>query len=186
MKKYIFTFFCFFYFKDAYALQCISGGKSYEVSKCKDTLVCVKNSISNTVLEKNVAPGDEIKCMDVNFDGEDDILIAHPPSGQVQMSSVYVFNTASATYEENTEISALPCLEVDAEKKTISGTCFSSSVCEHWTERYKYGKAGLELSAMEGTYCDPATGTAYSYLETYKNGKISERIVKELKNNIGK
>lgn len=166
---------------NAHALQCSSSGKKYEISECKNGLLCIKNNVGNIVLEEESEPVEKAQCVDANFDGELDVVITHPPSGQVQMSSVYIFNASASKYEKNNELSALPCLEIDSQKKTISGTCFSSSVCEHWTERYTYQDSGLELSSMEGTYCDPATGDAYNYSETYKNGKTIRRIVKKIK-----
>ncbi|MOA36866.1 hypothetical protein D3C78_1584130 [compost metagenome] len=123
---------------------------------------------------------ESINCVDVNFDGEPDVLVEHPPSGQVKMSSVFIFHKKDNAFRKNEEISNLPCLEIDPKKKQIAGTCFSSSVCDHWSEQYRYIDNSLELTSMKGTYCDPTTGDAYSYLEIYENGQVIEKTVNKL------
>ncbi|MCP1603816.1 XAC2610-related protein [Pseudomonas citronellolis] len=136
----------------------------------------LKNKIE-TLLE-NLSDNEKIECTDINFDGQPEIIIRHPPSGQTQMSSVFIFNEKSKSFIKNEEISNIPCLEIDEKNKRISGTCFSSSNCDTWSEEYKFNKEEkLEITAMKGTYCDPSTGDTYSYFEKYNDGKISKRKV---------
>lgn len=170
----------FFVLSDAVAAECISGGKIFEVSECRETVLCAKSNTNEIVLEENIENVDKIQCLDANFDGDSDILVSHSPSGQIKMTSVYLFDSGTNNYEKNDRISELPCLEIDPNTKTISGTCFSSSMCDRWSERYKYKGLDLELISIQGTYCEPATGNAYSYLEIYDNGRITQKIVKEI------
>lgn len=165
------------------ASQCTSGGEEFKIYDC-DKKLCISNGNKTETLLENFSGNEKAECTDINFDGQPDIIIRHPPSGQTQMSSVFIFNEKSKSFIKNEEISNIPCLAIDEKNKRLSGTCFSSSNCDTWSEEYKFNTEGkLEITAMKGTYCDPSTGDAYSYFEKYNDGKISERkvapIVKE-------
>lgn len=180
MKKYLTFITLLFSTQISHATQCVSGGEQFEVLKCKNGMLCISSDLTKEVLSEGYAEEDKIKCTDVNFDGEPDVLVEHRPAGQVRMSSVFLFDKANKNYKKNQPLSDIPCLKIDSEKSLISGECFSSSVCDRWSEQYKINDNSLELISTKGTYCDPATGEAYSYFESYKNGHIVHKTVKPL------
>lgn len=162
------------------ATQCISGGQKFEIHKCNNDMLCISSDRTEEIPNEGSIEENNINCVDVNFDGELDILAEHQPTGQVKMSSVFIFDKIDGTYKKNQPLSDIPCIKIDADKKLISGECFSSSACDRWSEQYKISGNSLELVSTKGTYCDPATGDAYSYFEAYSNGKIVEKTVKPL------
>lgn len=180
MKNYLFLLVLTVFSQNTLALQCLSGNKSFEIHQCKAEALCVSDDQKEYTLDYGDLSAESVKCIDINFDGYHDILVNHPPSGHMKMSSVFVFNSTDNIYEKNEELSRLPCLEVNSEKKHVSGTCFSSSSCDRWSEQYSFRDGKLEITSIEGTYCDPATGTAYSYFESYSNGRVIEKKVEEL------
>lgn len=166
--------------QSATSIQCISGGQDLDVSECRSGVLCVLGDSGESILEEGLDNIEGIHCLDVNFDDEPDVVVSHPPSGQVKMSSVYIFDKTDGAYKKSEEISSLPCLEINSKKKRIAGACFSSSVCDHWSEQYRFTEGALELVSMKGTYCDPTTGDAYSYFEKYEAGKVVEKVVNKL------
>ncbi len=180
MKNYLFLLALTISSQNALALQCLSGNKNFEIHQCKAETLCVSDGQKEYTLNYGDLSTESVQCIDINFDGYLDILVSHAPSGHMKMSSAFVFNNTDNIYEKNEEISSLPCLEVNSEKKYVSGTCFSSSSCDRWSEQYSFRGDKLEIISIEGTYCDPSTGTAYSYFESYSNGRIVEKKVKHL------
>lgn len=172
--RYILPLFAILYLpKTLPTEQCTSDEKNSKPYNCTGKF----EKKIETLLE-NLSDNEKIEFTDINFDGQPDIIIRHPPSGQTQMSSVFIFDEKSKSFIKNEEISNIPCLTIDEKNKRVSGACFSSSNCDTWSEEYKFSKEGkLEITAMKGTYCAPSTGDAYSYFETYNDGKISERKV---------
>lgn len=165
----------------ALALECTAKNKKYQVTECKINKLCATDGNRKIELSQDISAGDKTECKDVNFDGYQDIIVSHPPSGQVQFSSVFLYDKSKDEYVKNDKISNLPCLQVDKSRRIVSGTCFSSSNCDKWIEQYKYQSNGeLQLSLIKGIYCEPSTGNAFSYIETYKNGRIFKKKVKRL------
>jgi hypothetical protein len=162
------------------ATQCNSGGQQFEVHQCRGGMLCISSGQSEEVLDEEYTEEDKISCVDINFDGEPDILVEHPPTGQIRLSSVFIFDRKEKTYRKNQALSNTPCLKIDTDKKSVSGECFSSSACDRWSEQYKISGNSLELVSTKGTYCDPATGEAYSYFEIYEDGQMVEKTVEPL------
>lgn len=180
MKKYFIITVLSFSAQSALATQCISDGQQVEVHKLNNEILYISRNRTEKVPNEVFAEEDNTSCVDVNFDGDNDILVEHRPAGQVRISSVFLFDKTNKTYKKNQLLSDIPCLKIDSEKSLISGECFSSSVCDRWSEQYKINDNSLELISTKGTYCDPATGEAYSYFESYKNGHIVHKTVKPL------
>lgn len=180
MKNYIFFTTLMLATQLSLATQCNPGGQQLEVQECKNSMLCASTGQIKEVIDDEYIEGDTISCIDVNFDGEPDVVVEHQPAGQIRQSSVFIFDKTDRIYKKNQVLSDIPCLKVDVDKKLISGECFSSSVCDRWTEQYRVRGNSLELVSTKGTYCDPATGEAYSYFETYENGQIIEKIVEPL------
>jgi len=180
VKNYFIFTVLLFSAQSALATQCISGGQQVEVHKCNNDILCISRDRTEEVPDEGSTEEDKVSCVDVNFDGELDILVEHRPTGQVKMSSVFIFDKSDGIYKKNQPLSDIPCIKIDADKKLISGECFSSSACDRWSEQYKISDNSLELISTKGTYCDPATGDAYSYFESYDKGKIVQKIVEPL------
>lgn len=180
MKKYIFPLALSIFSQNALALQCFSGDIKHEISQCKESSICVESSNIDYTLAQDASNIESIECIDVNFDGQNDILVNHLPSGQVKMSSAFIYKKSENLYIKNEEISSLPCLKINSKTKQISGTCFSSSLCDHWSEQYIIKNSKLDLYSIKGTYCDPATGAAYGYYESYMDGKIINKKVEKI------
>ncbi|MFV3372213.1 FG-GAP repeat protein [Pseudomonas sp. NY15435] len=165
----------------ALALECKEKHNSYQVQKCDNQKLCITNNDEKRILNQEVSDDDRISCADVNFDGYQDIIVTHPPSGQTQASSVFVYDKKDHNFRKNEELSKLPCLKIDSIKQRVSGTCFSSSNCDKWIEKYKFRPDGqLQITQIEGTYCDPTNGNTFSYTEIYKNSRIFSKHVKKL------
>jgi hypothetical protein len=161
------------------ALECMEKQKTYQVLKCEDQKLCIINNGKKSIVDQKISDEDNIACIDVNFDGYQDIIVTHPPSGQIQLSSVFIYDNRNEQFKKNEELSKLPCLKIDKSKKLISGTCFSSSNCDKWIEQYRFKPNGrLQITKTKGTYCDPTTGNAFSYTEIYENRKIFKKQVK--------
>jgi hypothetical protein len=141
---------------------------------------CISSGSAKEILDDTRYKGEKVSCIDINFDGKLDILIEHPPTGQIKLSSVFIFDQNEKKFKKNEYLSEIPCLKIDSDKKTITGECFSSSMCDRWSEQYKITNNSLSLVVSKGTYCDPATGDAYSYIEKYENGKLIEKTVEPL------
>ena len=88
-----------------------------------------------SIVSQDISDDDKIACVDVNFDGYQDIIITHPPSGQIQLSSVFIYDNRNAQFRKNEELSKIQCIKIDKTNKLISGTCFSSSNCDKWIEK---------------------------------------------------
>ncbi|WP_324709398.1 XAC2610-related protein [Pseudomonas citronellolis] len=107
--RYILPLFAILYLpKTLPTEQCTSDEKHSKPYNCTGKF---ENKIE-TLLE-NLSDNEKIECTDINFDGQPDIIIRHPPSGQTQMSSAFIFNEKSKSFIKNEEISNIPCLEID-------------------------------------------------------------------------
>lgn len=165
----------------ALTLECKEKQNSYQVHKCDNQKLCITNNGKTNILDQGISDNDIISCIDVNFDGYQDIIVTHPPSGQTQASSVFIYDNKNHNFRKSEEISNLPCLKIDPIKQLVSGTCFSSSNCDKWIEKYRFRPDGqLQITQIEGTYCDPTNGNSFSHIETYKNGRIFNKQIKKL------
>lgn len=100
MKKYLIFTVLLFSAQSALATQCISGGQQVEVHKCNNEKLCISRDRTEEVPDEGSAEEYNISCVDVNFDGELDILVEHGPTGQVKMSSVFIFDKSDGTYKK--------------------------------------------------------------------------------------
>jgi hypothetical protein len=119
---------------------------------------------------------------DFNFDGAEDISVSGDEGNVERFSNVYLFSKKSGKFELNRQFSAIPCIAVDAAKKTISGECFHASACKNWVDKYSVGKRNqLIINEKNGFFCEPATDRSYKYVESYKNGKLVKNKITEMK-----
>jgi hypothetical protein len=125
----------------------------------------------------------KIRFQDIDFDGHADLWLPGKP-GAAALSEVYLFDAASKRFVHHDELSNLPCLEVNAKNKTVSGTCFREDACEKWTELYKFDAGSrLILTEKKGTYCIPGTADKeyFSYVQKYGKGKLIDSKIKTIK-----
>ncbi|MFK4136392.1 XAC2610-related protein [Pseudomonas luteola] len=164
--KYLYAIIILLIAQHSHALECKLGNTQLKLEKCKNQ-VCIFEGKNIHTLDIPSNSIDQIKCRDVNFDGKLDILVEQPPSGRTQETKVYLFNKEKNEYIFNESISKLPCLSINKKEKTVSGSCFTSSACDRWSEKYSVFNYYLKLIEVEGTYCDPASGQTYKYIEKY-------------------
>lgn len=100
MKKYFIITALLFSVQSALATQCISGGQQVEVHKLNNEILYISRDRTEKVPDEGFAEEDNISCADVNFDGETDILVEHRPTGQVKMSSVFIYEKADGLYKK--------------------------------------------------------------------------------------
>lgn len=55
-------------------------------------MLCISSEHTEEILNESYSEEDKINCVDVNFDEEPDILIEHQPTGQIRMSSAFIFD----------------------------------------------------------------------------------------------
>jgi hypothetical protein len=115
---------------------------------------------------------------DLNFDGHADIKIFKSAGNVEKIYDVYLYNPRTRKYEFNEDFSNIPCIEADRKSRQVIGQCFHASACENWTERYSVDRTNrLHLRRRTGTYCDPSSGAAFSYVDIFKDDKqISSKI----------
>lgn len=53
---------------------------------------CISSGSAKEILDDTRYKGEKVSCIDINFDGKLDILIEHPPTGQIKLSSVFIFD----------------------------------------------------------------------------------------------
>lgn len=115
---------------------------------------------------------DDISFEDLNFDGYMDIKIFRSAGNVEKFYDVYLFNSTTKKYELSKDFSNIPCVAADQKTHQVVGACFHTSACENWIERYSIDRLNrLHLRSKEGTYCDPSTGDAFTYVDLFKNGK---------------
>ncbi|REE19208.1 hypothetical protein B0G71_2282 [Paraburkholderia sp. BL27I4N3] len=125
----------------------------------------------------------DISWEDLNFDGHPDLKILSSRGASQEFYDVYLFNFSVKKYVYSKRLSALPCIQADLKRHQIVGTCFHENACENWSERYSINKSGkLNLLERVGTYCDTATGEAFSYVDRFSNGKRISSKVAPMKN----
>lgn len=180
MRIYFFPLLFIAYTQTSLAVECNVEGGQLQIHKCTKDALCISHDQTTQKLEEENIEDSMITCRDVNFDGATDILVEHPPAGQIQMTSIFLFQKENKSYEKNEELSNLPCLEINPKEKTVSGVCFSSSACDRWSETYIFDGNSLKIISTKGTYCDPSTGIAYRYFENYKDGKVIDKQVERL------
>jgi hypothetical protein len=154
------------------------------LSNLKKTITIQRKGIfiQKIELEESENNDRKITVADVNFDGIDDILITGDEGNVQKFSNVYLFSKIRGKFELNKSFSEIPCITVDKSKKTLSGECFHTSACENWVEIYNVGKYNrLRLIEKKGFYCEPETERSYQYTEKYKNGKLIQNKIVEVK-----
>jgi hypothetical protein len=157
-----------------------SGGASFDVV-AQSGIVSVEKNGTSILKKESIEPEEKSAFIsDFNFDGLPDFAILRD-SGVERYFDVYVFNRTTNSYEQNKEISALACPEVNAKKKLLISTCNRVSACEGWRSYFKFTPTGLILVRKEGTSCDPASGQGFRYSETYRLGKIINKSTTRIK-----
>lgn len=150
-----------------------AGGTSI-VKKVLGDAVFVINPLgqSQVIHVSHPVSKDDISYEDLNFDGYMDIKVLASAGNVEKFYDVYLFNAKTKRYELSKEFSNVPCVAVDPKVRQVIGTCFHTSACENWIERYSVDHLNrLHLRSRQGTYCDPSTGDAFSYIDLFRNGK---------------
>lgn len=115
---------------------------------------------------------DDISYEDLNFDGYIDIKVFRSAGNVEKFYDVYLFDAVAKRYELSKDFSNVPCVAADPKVRQVIGACFHTSACENWIERYSVDRLNrLHLRSRQGTYCDPSTGDAFSYIDLFRNGK---------------
>ncbi|WP_419468950.1 XAC2610-related protein [Burkholderia diffusa] len=115
---------------------------------------------------------DDISYDDLNFDGYIDIKVFRSAGNVEKFYDVYLFDAVTKRYELSKDFSNVPCIAADPKVRQVIGACFHTSACENWIERYSVDRLNrLHLRSRLGTYCDPSTGDAFSYIDLFRNGK---------------
>ena len=111
---------------------------------------------------------------DYNFDGHMDFSCFSTSGAATGFRAVFLFDPGKREFIQSETMSNLPCIDVDAEKKLVTGTCFHGSACENWQESYTVsGHDTLQPVRRWGTECGPASEDYYYVFETrYRNGEI--------------
>lgn len=133
-------------------------------------------------LENSSNEESTITIADFNFDGADDISVSGDEGNVQRFSSVYLFSKSLGRFELSKQFSEIPCIAIDSKKKTVSGECFHASACENWVEKYSVGRQNkLNIIEKKGFFCEPANDRSYKYTERYRNGKLIQNRVTEIK-----
>jgi hypothetical protein len=157
---------------NAPSLRAISD-RSFEVTTPLNSnqIITLQNHIKVT----------DISFDDFNFDGYIDLKIVRSGGNVEKFYDVYLFDLNTKSYVFNQEISAIPCPATDQKLREVIAECFHASACENWTERYSIDRHNhLHLLVREGSYCNPATGEGYHYIDTFRNGKRTSSKVNSL------
>ncbi|TAL94234.1 MAG: hypothetical protein EPN73_17895 [Paraburkholderia sp.] len=155
-------------------LSVLSVGVAPVVTAVSDDAVSVITPLgrSQVIRASHPVSKDDVSFEDVNLDGYTDIKVSKYAGNVEKFYDVYLFNAKTNRYVLSKEFSNIPCVESDRKTRQVIGACFHASACENWIERYSVDRLNqLHLQSREGTYCDPSTGNAFSYVDFFKNGK---------------
>ncbi|WP_440216140.1 XAC2610-related protein [Chromobacterium piscinae] len=99
-----------------------------------------------SAMESRSADEDVVQLVDVNFDGELDLLVLEQAggAGPNDTHNVYVFNKRTGRFERNAKLSELPQLQIDAKRKRILSAS-RGGCCSHSSETYRYFHGRLTL-----------------------------------------
>jgi hypothetical protein len=172
MKKLFFII--FFSELSAIPLSVIPAGVKPIVTSVSDETILVITPLgqSQALHVSHPVSKYDISFEDLNFDGYQDIKVFRSAGNVEKFYDVYLFNPTTKKYVLSKDFSNVPCVEADQKTRQVLGVCFHASACENWIERYSVDRLNrLHLRSKEGTYCDPSTGNAFSYVDLFKNGK---------------
>jgi hypothetical protein len=125
-----------------------------------------------TVAVKDAISDSNIKFIDLPFKGQKDLMVLRDRGVSQEFYDVYLYSVRSDRFVYNKSLSAIPCLGVDVKTKKLVGQCFHASACKNWEEYYSVAPDGqTSLFQRRGTYCDPATGQAYEYIDMFRKGR---------------
>ncbi|WP_155646107.1 XAC2610-related protein [Burkholderia diffusa] len=158
----------------ATSFSAVSTGVASIVAEVSDDAVFVITPLgqSQVLHVSHPISKDDISYEDLNFDGYIDIKVFRSAGNVEKFYDVYLFDLVTKRYELSKDFSNVPCVAADPKVRQIIGACFHTSACENWIERYSVDRLNrLHLRSRQGTYCDPSTGDAFSYVDLFRNGK---------------